>query len=36
MGEGSVQQLTIAGLQTALINATNDAPAGNPSYNFPQ
>jgi prepilin-type N-terminal cleavage/methylation domain-containing protein len=36
MGEGSVQQLTIGGLQTALINATNDAATGTPWYNFPQ
>jgi type II secretory pathway pseudopilin PulG len=36
MAEGSVQQLTIPGLQAALINATNDAPSATLYYNFPQ
>jgi hypothetical protein len=36
MAEGSVQQLTIPGLQSALLNATNDAPVVSPYYNFPQ
>jgi len=36
MADGSAQQLTIVGLQTALVNATNDSPVGTPWYNFPQ
>jgi prepilin-type N-terminal cleavage/methylation domain-containing protein len=36
MADGSAQQTTVAGLQTALGAATNGAPAANPWYNFPQ
>jgi prepilin-type N-terminal cleavage/methylation domain-containing protein len=36
MADGSAQQVTVAGLQTALGAATNGAPASNPWYNFPQ
>jgi prepilin-type N-terminal cleavage/methylation domain-containing protein len=36
MADGSAQQPTIIGLQTALLNATNDAPVTQPYYNFPQ
>jgi prepilin-type N-terminal cleavage/methylation domain-containing protein len=36
MADGSAQQVTVAGLQTALGAATNGAPAANPYYNFPQ
>jgi prepilin-type N-terminal cleavage/methylation domain-containing protein len=36
MADGSAQQATIAGLETALSTATNGAPNLNPSYNFPQ
>ncbi len=35
LADGSVQQVTISGLQTALANATNGAPTTTPSYNFP-
>jgi prepilin-type N-terminal cleavage/methylation domain-containing protein len=34
MADGSAQQLTIVGLQTALVNATNSTT--DPYYNFPQ
>jgi hypothetical protein len=36
MADGSAQQVTIAGLQTALGAATNGAPTQSPYYNFPQ
>jgi prepilin-type N-terminal cleavage/methylation domain-containing protein len=36
MADGSAQQLTIVGLQTALMNATNQASTMDPYYNFPQ
>jgi prepilin-type N-terminal cleavage/methylation domain-containing protein len=36
MADGSAQQVTVAGLQTALGAATNGASAANPWYNFPQ
>jgi prepilin-type N-terminal cleavage/methylation domain-containing protein len=36
MADGSAQQLTVAGLQTALGTATNGASATQPWYNFPQ
>jgi prepilin-type N-terminal cleavage/methylation domain-containing protein len=36
MADGSVQQVTISGLQTALSTATNNEPNMNPYYNFPQ
>jgi prepilin-type N-terminal cleavage/methylation domain-containing protein len=36
MADGSAQQLTVAGLQTALGTATNGASATSPYYNFPQ
>ena len=36
MADGSAQQLTVAGLQTALGTATNGASASSPWYNFPQ
>jgi prepilin-type N-terminal cleavage/methylation domain-containing protein len=36
MADGSAQQVTVAGLQTALGAATNGASAQNPYYNFPQ
>ena len=35
LADGSAQQITIAGLQQALLNATNGAPTMNPRYNFP-
>jgi len=35
MADGSAQQVTIAGLQTALATATNGAPSMSPWYNFP-
>ena len=35
LADGSAQQVTIAGLQQALLNATNGAPTMNPAYNFP-
>lgn len=35
LADGSAQQVTINGLQQALINATNGAPVVNPCYNFP-
>ncbi|HTY87040.1 MAG TPA: prepilin-type N-terminal cleavage/methylation domain-containing protein [Candidatus Acidoferrum sp.] len=36
MADGSAQQLTIGGLQTALATATNGASTTAPWYNFPQ
>jgi prepilin-type N-terminal cleavage/methylation domain-containing protein len=36
MADGSAQQTTIAGLQTALATATNGSPTLSPWYNFPQ
>ena len=36
MADGSAQQVTVAGLQTALATATNGAPTMSPWYNFPQ
>ena len=36
MADGSAQQVTVAGLQTALATATNGAPTTTPYYNFPQ
>jgi prepilin-type N-terminal cleavage/methylation domain-containing protein len=36
MADGSVQQATVSGLQTALTSATNNEPNMNPYYNFPQ
>jgi len=36
MADGSAQQTTVAGLQTALGTATNGASATSPWYNFPQ
>ena len=36
MADGSAQQTTIAGLQTALATATNGSPTMSPWYNFPQ
>jgi prepilin-type N-terminal cleavage/methylation domain-containing protein len=36
MADGSAQQLTVAGLQTALGTATNGASTMSPWYNFPQ
>jgi prepilin-type N-terminal cleavage/methylation domain-containing protein len=36
MADGSAQQATVAGLQTALGAATNGASTISPSYNFPQ
>ena len=36
MADGSAQQVTVAGLQTALGTATNGASATQPYYNFPQ
>ena len=36
MADGSAQQVTIAGLQTALATATNGATTSTPFYNFPQ
>jgi prepilin-type N-terminal cleavage/methylation domain-containing protein len=35
LADGSVQQATISGLQTALVNATNGASTLSPLYNFP-
>jgi len=35
LADGSAQQVTINGLQTALNNSTNGASVGNPCYNFP-
>lgn len=35
LADGSVAQVTISGLQTALQNATNGGPTGSPAYNFP-
>jgi prepilin-type N-terminal cleavage/methylation domain-containing protein len=35
LADGSAQQVTISGLQSALLNATNGAPTANPAYNFP-
>ena len=36
LADGSVQQCTISGLQSALTAATNGEPNLNPFYNFPQ
>ena len=36
LADGSVQQCTISGLQSALTAATNGEPNLNPYYNFPQ
>jgi prepilin-type N-terminal cleavage/methylation domain-containing protein len=36
MADGSAQQTTVSGLQTALITATNGAATPQPWYNFPQ
>ena len=36
LADGSVQQCTISGLQSALTSATNGEPNLNPFYNFPQ
>jgi prepilin-type N-terminal cleavage/methylation domain-containing protein len=36
LADGSVQQATISGLQSALTSATNGEPNLNPWYNFPQ
>lgn len=36
MADGSAQQTTISGLQTALATATNGSPTLSPWYNFPQ
>jgi prepilin-type N-terminal cleavage/methylation domain-containing protein len=36
MADGSAQQVTVAGLQTALATATNGASVSQPWYNFPQ
>jgi prepilin-type N-terminal cleavage/methylation domain-containing protein len=36
MADGSAQQVTVAGLQTALATATNGASTTAPWYNFPQ
>jgi prepilin-type N-terminal cleavage/methylation domain-containing protein len=36
MADGSVQQVTIAGLQTALSTAATNGPTTSPYYNFPQ
>jgi prepilin-type N-terminal cleavage/methylation domain-containing protein len=36
MADGSAQQLTVSGLQTALATATNGASTQSPWYNFPQ
>jgi len=36
MADGSAQQLTVAGLQTALATATNGSSTTQPWYNFPQ
>jgi prepilin-type N-terminal cleavage/methylation domain-containing protein len=35
LADGSAQQVTISGLQSALVNATNGAPSATPCYNFP-
>ena len=35
LADGSAQQVTIAGLQQALLNATNGAPTSTPYYNWP-
>jgi prepilin-type N-terminal cleavage/methylation domain-containing protein len=36
MADGSAQQVTVAGLETALATATNGASVSQPWYNFPQ
>ena len=36
MADGSAQQVTVAGLATALATATNGSPTLSPFYNFPQ
>jgi prepilin-type N-terminal cleavage/methylation domain-containing protein len=35
LADGSVAQVTISGLQAALINSTNNSPTATPGYNFP-
>jgi prepilin-type N-terminal cleavage/methylation domain-containing protein len=35
IADGSVQQVTVSGLQQALVNATNGATTLTPAYNFP-
>jgi prepilin-type N-terminal cleavage/methylation domain-containing protein/prepilin-type processing-associated H-X9-DG protein len=35
LADGSVAQVTISGLQNALLSATNGAPTTTPAYNFP-
>jgi len=35
IADGSVQQATVNGLQTTLVNATNSASTTTPAYNFP-
>jgi prepilin-type N-terminal cleavage/methylation domain-containing protein len=35
LADGSVVQVSIAGLQSALVNSTNNAPVATPGYNFP-
>ena len=35
IADGSVQQVTVSGLQQALVNATNGASTQSPLYNFP-
>jgi hypothetical protein len=35
IADGSVQQVTVSGLQQALVNATNGASTQFPLYNFP-
>jgi len=35
LADGSVQQVTVSGLQQALVNSTNGAPTQYPAYNFP-
>ena len=35
LADGSAQQVTVNGLQTAFANATNGAPVATPHYNFP-
>ena len=35
LADGSAQQVTISGLQSALLNATNGGPTQTPCYNFP-
>jgi len=35
LADGSAQQVTISGLQSAILNATNGGPTQTPCYNFP-